>query len=54
MWPLTEIDEPIAALDPDGLCAFYGLVDQRKGEGAMGQRRRARLPQGSAAGDRGR
>ena len=26
-------DEPTAALDPDGLCAFYGVVDRRKQEG---------------------
>jgi Cu-processing system ATP-binding protein len=24
------LDEPTAALDPDGLCAFYGLVDERR------------------------
>ena len=27
------LDEPTAALDPDGLCAFYGLVEQRKRDG---------------------
>lgn len=27
------LDEPTAALDPDGLCAFYGLVERRKREG---------------------
>jgi Cu-processing system ATP-binding protein len=27
------LDEPTAALDPDGLCAFYGLVDRRRAEG---------------------
>lgn len=27
------LDEPTAALDPDGLCAFYGLVEQRKRAG---------------------
>ncbi len=27
------LDEPTAALDPDGLCAFYGLVEQRKLDG---------------------
>jgi Cu-processing system ATP-binding protein len=26
-------DEPTAALDPDGLCAFYGVVERRKKEG---------------------
>jgi Cu-processing system ATP-binding protein len=25
-------DEPTAALDPDGLCAFYGLVEDRRNE----------------------
>jgi Cu-processing system ATP-binding protein len=36
MLPDAEIlllDEPTAALDPDGLCAFYGLVERRKDEG---------------------
>jgi Cu-processing system ATP-binding protein len=27
------LDEPTAALDPDGLCAFYGLVEQRRKHG---------------------
>jgi Cu-processing system ATP-binding protein len=27
------LDEPTAALDPDGLCAFYGLVEQRREQG---------------------
>jgi Cu-processing system ATP-binding protein len=27
------LDEPTAALDPDGLCAFYGLVEERKRAG---------------------
>jgi Cu-processing system ATP-binding protein len=27
------LDEPTAALDPDGLCAFYGLVGRRRAEG---------------------
>jgi Cu-processing system ATP-binding protein len=31
--PVLLLDEPTAALDPDGLCAFYSLVDQRKAEG---------------------
>ncbi len=31
--PVLLLDEPTAALDPDGLCAFYGLVEQRKREG---------------------
>jgi Cu-processing system ATP-binding protein len=31
--PVLLLDEPTAALDPDGLCAFYGLVERRKGEG---------------------
>ena len=31
--PVLLLDEPTAALDPDGLCAFYGLVDQRKAQG---------------------
>jgi Cu-processing system ATP-binding protein len=28
--PITLLDEPTAALDPDGLCAFYGLVEERR------------------------
>jgi Cu-processing system ATP-binding protein len=28
------LDEPTAALDPDGLCAFYGLADERRRAGA--------------------
>jgi Cu-processing system ATP-binding protein len=28
------LDEPTAALDPDGLCAFYGLVEARRHSGA--------------------
>jgi ABC-type multidrug transport system ATPase subunit len=28
-----RVDEPTAALDPDGLCAFDGLVEKRKKEG---------------------
>ena len=29
--PVLLLDEPTAALDPDGLAAFYGLVEGRKG-----------------------
>lgn len=28
------LDEPTAALDPDGLCAFYGLIEERRRAGA--------------------
>jgi Cu-processing system ATP-binding protein len=31
--PILLLDEPTAALDPDGLCAFYGLVEQRRSQG---------------------
>jgi Cu-processing system ATP-binding protein len=31
--PVFLLDEPTAALDPDGLCAFYGLVERAKDEG---------------------
>jgi Cu-processing system ATP-binding protein len=31
--PLTLLDEPTAALDPDGLCAFYGLVERAREDG---------------------
>jgi Cu-processing system ATP-binding protein len=31
--PVMLLDEPTAALDPDGLCAFYGLVEQGRGHG---------------------
>ena len=27
------LDEPTAALDPEGLCSFYGLVERRRAEG---------------------
>jgi Cu-processing system ATP-binding protein len=27
------LDEPTAALDPDGLCTFYGIVERRRDEG---------------------
>ena len=28
--PVLLLDEPTAALDPDGLCAFYGLIEARR------------------------
>ena len=28
------LDEPTAALDPDGLCAFYGLIEERRHAGS--------------------
>lgn len=31
--PLLLLDEPTAALDPEGLCAFYDLVERRRREG---------------------
>jgi Cu-processing system ATP-binding protein len=31
--PLVLLDEPTAALDPDGLCAFYGLVERAREDG---------------------
>ena len=30
---LLLLDEPTAALDPDGLCAFYGVIERRKAVG---------------------
>lgn len=32
--PILLLDEPAAALDPDGLSTFYGLLEQRKRDGA--------------------
>jgi Cu-processing system ATP-binding protein len=31
--PILLLDEPTAALDPDGLCAFYGVIESRRREG---------------------
>ena len=31
--PLLLLDEPTAALDPDGLCAFYALIEGRRSRG---------------------
>ena len=31
--PVVLLDEPTAALDPDGLCAFYGLVERAREDG---------------------
>ncbi len=31
--PVLLLDEPTAALDPDGLCALYGLVERAKRDG---------------------
>jgi Cu-processing system ATP-binding protein len=31
--PAVLLDEPTAALDPDGLCAFYGLVEHAREDG---------------------
>jgi Cu-processing system ATP-binding protein len=31
--PVLLLDEPTAALDPNGLCAFYGVVEHRKAAG---------------------
>jgi len=31
--PVFLLDEPTAALDPDGLCAFYGIVERARQDG---------------------
>lgn len=31
--PVLLLDEPTAALDPDGLCIFYGLLERRRSQG---------------------
>jgi len=31
--PVLLLDEPTAALDPDGLCAFYGVAQRHRDEG---------------------
>ncbi|HYN06550.1 MAG TPA: ABC transporter ATP-binding protein [Vicinamibacterales bacterium] len=31
--PVLLLDEPTAALDPDGLCAFYGVIESRRADG---------------------
>jgi Cu-processing system ATP-binding protein len=31
--PVFLLDEPTAALDPDGLCAFYGIVERARSDG---------------------
>ena len=31
--PVMLLDEPTAALDPDGLCAFYGVVERHRRNG---------------------
>jgi Cu-processing system ATP-binding protein len=33
MAPAFLLDEPTAALDPDGLCAFYGVVERARTDG---------------------
>ena len=32
--PVLLLDEPTASLDPDGICAFYGLLERRRQTGA--------------------
>jgi Cu-processing system ATP-binding protein len=31
--PVFLLDEPTAALDPDGLCAFYGVIERARDDG---------------------
>lgn len=31
--PILLLDEPTAALDPDGTCAFYALIESRRADG---------------------
>ena len=31
--PVLLLDEPTAALDPEGLCTFYGLIERRRSTG---------------------